>query len=67
MIDTSASLALEDVIVDAQAMGTKVFIAGASDNVRDVLDKLDVSKLLGEDGMQADRFAALKQAQAALK
>jgi SulP family sulfate permease len=67
MIDTSASLALEDVIVDAHAMGTKVFISGASDKVRDVLDRLDVVKLLGGDGVQQERFTTLKQAQAALE
>jgi len=66
MIDTSGSLAIEDVIVEAQALGMRVFISGVSPRVGKVLDKLGIPDILADGGIEESRLTALKKAAATL-
>ena len=66
MIDTSGSLAIEDVIVEAQALGMRVYLAGVLPRVGKVLDKLGIPDLLDHGGIEESRLTALKKAYATL-
>ncbi len=62
MLDSSASLAVEDVIRGVQARDKQVLVAGARPQVRRVLDKLGVSALIPPTQMCGTRLEALQQA-----
>ncbi len=66
LVDTSAVLAIEDVIGDAHSLGRRVFLCGASQDVGSVLEKLLVPDVLSKDDMPDSRHAALKRAQQSL-
>jgi SulP family sulfate permease len=62
MLDSSASLAVEDVIRGVQARDKQVLVAGARPQVRRVLDKLGVSALIPPSHMCGTRLEALQEA-----
>ena len=66
MIDTSGTLALEDVIVDARRLGMRVYISGVAPKVGKVLEKLGIPELLDDGGIEESRLTALKNALASL-
>ena len=61
-IDTSASLALEDLIVKARGHDVRVFVAGLRAPVRQVLDRLGVLDALADNRDYASRLEALNSA-----
>lgn len=61
-MDETAALALEAAILDSQEHGSKVFIAGATGRVKDLLDRLGVLKLVPPEHLFPDRIHALKRA-----
>ncbi len=66
MIDTSASLALEDVVLQALEENKAVFLAGLAPPVERTLDRIGVLAKLPNGCRQPDRLAALKAALARL-
>ncbi len=66
MIDSSASLAVEEVIERALAEQRRVLLVGLNPRVERVLTKLGAVDLVGEDARFGDRLAALEHAAAAL-
>ncbi|MHA1571552.1 MAG: STAS domain-containing protein, partial [Alphaproteobacteria bacterium] len=62
MLDSSASLAVEDVIRGVQARGKHVLVAGARPGVRQVLDKLSVTDLMPTGHLCQSRLEALRKA-----
>lgn len=67
MIDTSAALAVEDVINDAKRHGMLVIVAGVTPSVRVILDKLGISDLVNAGSIEESRLDAIESAYAALK
>jgi sulfate permease, SulP family len=63
-LDSSASLALEDAIQQAQNRKKHVFLVGAQGEVETTLRRLGVNKLLPEGHHHIDRIDALRQATA---
>lgn len=66
MIDSSASLAVEEVIERALAEQRRVLLVGLNARVERVLTKLGAVDLVGEDARFGNRLAALEHAAAAL-
>lgn len=62
MIDTSAGLALQDVVQQALALGKPVFVVGMCPRVRETLTKLGVTRLLSDERTSGTRLQALKSA-----
>jgi SulP family sulfate permease len=58
-IDSSASIALEEVIEDAHRDKDAVIVCGLRPNVREVLQKIGVTGMLPVERIVADRAAAL--------
>ncbi len=63
-LDSSASLALEDSILQAQERQKHVFLVGARDEVEETLKRLGVTELLPEGHHHIKRIDALRQAAA---
>jgi len=59
-IDTSASLALEDIIVNTREQGVAVFLVGLRPSVERVLDNLAVLKIIASDHIFSDRPEAIR-------
>ena len=57
MIDSSGSLAIEQIIGQAQSNGRQVLICGLQDRVRTILDQMQVLRGFDRDGIIADRMA----------
>lgn len=64
LVDSSAGLAIEDVILQATERGKQVFMVGLRPRVRTVLDRLGVTRLLPSDRVQDSRLKALEDAAA---
>ena len=62
MLDSSASLAVEDVIRGVQARGKFVLVAGVRPPVRQVLDRLGVTDLMPAGQICSTRLEALRKA-----
>lgn len=62
MIDSSASLALEEAVRHASTAGRHALLAGAHDSVKDVLEQLGVLELFKEDHIHDSRLSALREA-----
>ncbi len=62
-IDTSASMALEEVIIGLREMNDTVILCGMRDPVRNTLTKTGVLKLLDSHQIVGARLEALKSAQ----
>ncbi len=62
MIDSSASLAVEEVIARAHAAGRRVLLAGLKPKVEQVLSKLGVTELAGRESHFRERLSALQHA-----
>lgn len=65
-IDSSASITLEEVILDAYRDKDKVILCGLRKTVSDVLSKIGVMKLVPPDRVVEDRTQALRRADALL-
>ena len=65
-LDSSASLALEDVIKQAQGHNKQVYLVGIRPDVAQTLKRLGVLQLLPDDHHHVSRLDALKQAAEAL-
>lgn len=63
-LDSSASLGLEDAIVQAQRHDNEVYLVGVRPDVAKTLKRLGVLKLLPDDHHHVSRLEALKQAAA---
>jgi SulP family sulfate permease len=63
-LDSSASLGLEDAIVQAQRHHNDVYLVGVRPDVAKTLKRLGVLKLLPDDHHHVSRLEALKQAAA---
>ncbi|MGK0296763.1 MAG: SulP family sulfate permease [Gammaproteobacteria bacterium] len=61
-IDSSASIALEEVVIDAQASNDFVVLCGLRDSVKTVLRKIGMTKLLPADCIVSTRLEALRKA-----
>ena len=48
MIDLSGAYALDDIIKDARSKDIEVFVANAQDDVKSVLEKVNVMRNIGE-------------------
>ena len=48
MIDLSGAYALDDIIKDARSRGIEVFVANAQDDVKSVLENVNVIRDIGE-------------------
>lgn len=59
-VDTSASLALEDIIVNTQNSSVAIFIVGLRGSVGKVLNLFDVLKPIAKDHIVEDRLAAFQ-------
>jgi SulP family sulfate permease len=66
-IDSSASLAVEEVIERARAGQRRVFLVGLKPRVERVLTKLGVIDLIAEEARFNDRLSALQHAAATLE
>lgn len=66
-IDSSASITLEEVIVDAQREGDIVILCGLRKNVHEVLEKIGVTGLFGVGLIANDRGEALRKADEVLQ
>ena len=64
MIDSSGSLAIEQIIGQARANGRQVLVSGLAADARSMLDRLDVLTDLGTDDITATRKQALDRAAA---
>ncbi|MDH5516197.1 MAG: SulP family inorganic anion transporter [Gammaproteobacteria bacterium] len=62
LIDFSSSIAIEDIILDAQEAGHHIFICGASEPIKNLLAKHGIIDLLLEHHQYETRLDALKQA-----
>lgn len=62
MIDSSASLALEEAVRHASKAGRHALLVGAHDNVKQVLDQLEVLELFRRDHIHDTRISALRHA-----
>lgn len=62
-IDSSASITLEEVILDVQREGDIVILCGLRQRVRDVLDKFGIAALIRPDCILEKRQQALRKAQ----
>ncbi len=67
MIDSSAALAVEEVIERAIAGQRRVLMVGVKHRVERVLTKLGVIELVGQDACFGDRLSALQHAAATLR
>ncbi len=67
LIDSSASLALEDAILDAIRRDRAVFVAGLSPRVRDTLDRIGTLAKLPRDCCHENRLSAFRAASTAAK
>ncbi len=67
LIDSSASLALEDAVLDALRQQRCVFIAGLAPSVHDTLDRIGTLSKLPPDCCQESRLSAFRAAGAAVK
>jgi SulP family sulfate permease len=61
-IDSSASLALEDAVMDALGDGKAVFLAGLTPRVERTLERIGMLALLPDGCRQPDRLTALRAA-----
>lgn len=61
-LDTSAALAFEDVIAKARDLDMRTIVIGLREPVADILDRLDVLKLVPPEDRHADRMVALRHA-----
>jgi len=61
-VDTSAALAIEEMLAQAQGHGMHVLVAGLSGTVRETLENLDVLKRVPADRIFATRTAAIAAA-----
>ncbi|RMD64304.1 MAG: SulP family inorganic anion transporter, partial [Alphaproteobacteria bacterium] len=61
-LDSSATLALEDVIRQAQERDNEVYLVGVRPEVEQTLRRLGVTGLLSEDHMHMSRVEALRRA-----
>jgi SulP family sulfate permease len=61
-IDSSASLALEDAVMDALGDGKAVFLAGLTPPVAQTLERIGMLALLPDGCRQPDRLTALRAA-----
>jgi SulP family sulfate permease len=66
-LDSSASLALEDAIKQAQGHDKQVFLVGVRSDVEKPLRRLGVLKLLPADHHHVARLDALRQAAAEVR
>ena len=66
LIDSSASLALEDIVLQALDGGKAVFLAGLAPRVHRTLDRIGMLAKLPDDCRKPDRLAALEAALARL-
>jgi SulP family sulfate permease len=66
MIDSSASLAVEEVIERTLAVQRKVLMVGIRPRVERVLAKVGVTDLVGPNARFNDRLSALRHAASAL-
>ena len=62
LIDFTSSLAIEDIILDAQEAGHHIFISGAKNIVKQVLDKQGILSLLLDEHQYDNREDALRHA-----
>lgn len=62
MLDSSASLALEDAILQAEKRGKDVFLVGVRPEVESVLDRLGIIDLLPAGHHHLSRLSALQHA-----
>jgi SulP family sulfate permease len=62
-VDTSASMAIEEIMVKADEQGLEVFLVGLVPQVRAVLDRLEVTKIIPPHHVFDDRKAAIKYAE----
>jgi SulP family sulfate permease len=65
-IDSSASLALEEVIAEMQSAGDTVIVCSMRDSVHKTLEQIGLFKVLQPDHVAADRLGALRVAEAHL-
>jgi SulP family sulfate permease len=65
-IDSSASITLEEVILDVQKQGDSVILCGLRENVRDVLSRFGILGLVRPDCIVDTRLEALRKAAALL-
>lgn len=61
-IDSSASITLEEIILDIQKQGDTVILCGLRENVRDVLSRFGILGLLRPDCIVDTRLEALRKA-----
>lgn len=66
-IDSSASIAIEEVVTQAQADNDTVVISGMSESVEKVLSNIGVNKMIPEDHITKTRLQALQLAEEILK
>lgn len=67
LIDFTSSLAIEDIILDAQEAGHHIFISGVRNNVEEVLSKQGILSLLLDEHQYENREDALRHASELLK
>ena len=63
-VDTSAALAVGNVVESAAEVGCRVIIAGMSERVRGTLERLGVLATLAADDLPGQRLAAIERAAA---
>ena len=61
-LDLSAAMAVRTIVADAEAAGRAVHLAGANDEVRDVLAGLDIGQNRARGGPAPSRLEALRHA-----
>lgn len=62
MMDFSSSIAIEDIILDAQEAGHHIFISGARNSVKETLQKQGILDLLLPEHQYEQRLDAIKHA-----
>jgi len=62
IIDFTSSIAIEDIILDAQEAGHHIFIAGAKDTVKSILSQQGILNLLLPEHQYESRLEAIKHA-----
>lgn len=62
LVDFTSSLAIEDIILDAQEAGRHIFLAGARPDVKNMLKNQGILKLMLEGHCYETRVEALKNA-----
>jgi MFS superfamily sulfate permease-like transporter len=60
MVDVSTALAIEEIVTEQLGQGRQVVIIGANSSVRNVFDRLDLPKRLGENSIFSTRQDALR-------